>query len=117
MSADALFEQLAAWAGCDLSPPLCALLQRIHGAAVGPMQFYAPVDLQERNQTYDTRGSCPGWLSIGDDGGGVAIVVWAADWPTPVCLVGHGSMSPADFVRVAPDLQAWLTAGCPRQQL
>ena len=117
MHANALFQDLAAWAGCTLSPPLCALLQRIDGAPVGTMQFYAPADLLERNQTVDTRGCCPGWLSIGDDGGGTAIVVQAAHWPTPVCLVGHGRMSPIDFVSVAQDLQAWLQAGCPRWQL
>lgn len=73
---------------------------------------YAPDEIPERNQPYEMGKYCPGWLTIGDDGGGGAIVVAPDEWPTPVHLVDHGSMSRADFVEVAQDPQEWVHLGC-----
>ncbi|SEF30541.1 hypothetical protein SAMN03159371_04869 [Variovorax sp. NFACC28] len=89
------------------------MLLGINGTSIGELAyFYAFADLLERNETYETREYCPGWLTIGDDGGGSAIVVAPDKWPTPVYLVGHGSMSRSDFVEVADDLDEWVRSGC-----
>jgi len=107
------FRAVEEWSGCTLSSPLRALLSSLNGATVGDLaHFYAPADLLERNETYETRTYCPGWLTIGDDGGGSAIVVAPDQWPTAVYLVGHGSMSRADFVAVAEALHEWVGSGC-----
>ena len=47
-----------------------------------------------------------------NDGGGRAVVVHGALTPPTVFVVGHGSMSEADFVAVAAGLQAWVDGGC-----
>lgn len=113
MTSEDIFQAVEKWSGCAISLPLRATLSRINDTSVGDLAyFYALADLLERNQTYETREYCPGWLTIGDDGGGSAIVVTPDKWPTPVFLVGHGSMSRADFVEVAEDLDAWVRSGC-----
>ncbi|WP_431512646.1 hypothetical protein [Variovorax sp. DAIF25] len=107
------FRAIEEWSGCAISPPLRALLSSLGDTTVGDLaHFYAPADLRERNETYETRAYCPGWLTIGDDGGGSAIVVAPDRWPTAVYLVGHGSMSRVDFVEVAEDLHEWVGSGC-----
>lgn len=113
MTPEDIFQAVEKWSGCAISPPLRATLSGINGTSVGELAyFYALADLLERNQTYETREYCPGWLTIGDDSGGSAIVVAPDKWPTPAYLVGHGSMSRADFVEVAADLDEWVRSGC-----
>lgn len=110
---DDIFQALEEWSGCIISLPLRVLLSRTNGAAIGDLvRLYAPAELLERNETYETREYCPGWLTIGDDSGGSAIVVAPEKWPMPVYLVGHGSMSRADFVEIAEDLDEWVRSGC-----
>lgn len=111
-SDDALIA-LERWLGAPLAAELRACLVGRGERAIGPVLLYAGEDLIERNEGYETRRYCPGYLSIGDDGGGRAIVVHAALTPPTVFVVGHGSMSEADFVAVHAGLAAWIEAGCP----
>lgn len=113
MTPEDIFHAVEQWSGYAIAPPLRAMLSRTDGAFVGDLvRFYAPDELLERNETYETRAYCPGWLTIGDDSGGSAVVVAPDKWPTPVYLVGHGSMSRADFVEVAEALDEWVRSGC-----
>ena len=75
--------------------------------------LYGLESLRERNETYDTQQSCPGYLSIGDDSGGRAVMLALDGMDCAVYLVGHGSMQRDDFERVADDFHAWLADDCP----
>ncbi|QKY04290.1 SMI1/KNR4 family protein [Janthinobacterium lividum] len=75
--------------------------------------LYGAESLMERNETYDTQQSCPGYLTIGDDSGGRAVMLALDGAERAVYLVGHGSMQRDDFERVADDFAAWLAADCP----
>lgn len=75
--------------------------------------LYGLESLRERNETYDTQQSCPGYLTIGDDSGERAVMLALDGVDRAVYLVGHGSMQRDDFERVADDFAAWLAADCP----
>lgn len=75
--------------------------------------LYGTHNLLERNLTYDTQQACPGFITIGDDSGGRAVMLALGGGSTAVYLVGHGSMQRDDFALVADDFVAWLAADCP----
>ncbi|MGK5005881.1 SMI1/KNR4 family protein [Janthinobacterium sp. LB2P70] len=75
--------------------------------------LYGAGSLVERNATYDTPLSCPGFIAIGDDSGGRAVMLALDDGDRAVYLVGHGSMQRDDFERLANDFTSWLAADCP----
>lgn len=75
--------------------------------------LYGAESLRERNETYDTQQACPGYVTIGDDSGGRAVMLALDGGDRAVYLVGHGSMQRDDFERVADDFHAWLADGCP----
>lgn len=109
-------ESLAAferWFGSPLAPGLRTFLAEHAGHATHTCSLYAVSELEERNQTYETRTYCPGFVTIGDDGGGRAIVVHHTLNPATVWLVDHGSMNEADFVAVGESPAAWRESGCP----
>ena len=75
--------------------------------------LYGAESLVERNETYDTLQSCPGYITIGDDSGGRAVMLALDDGDRAVYLVGHGSMQRDDFEVAANDFTSWLAADCP----
>lgn len=75
--------------------------------------LYGAHNLIERNLTYDTQQACPGFITIGDDSGGRAVMLALGGASTAVYLVGHGSMQRDDFEPLADDFLAWLAADCP----
>ncbi|MEG2031424.1 MAG: SMI1/KNR4 family protein [Janthinobacterium sp.] len=75
--------------------------------------LYGVDSLRERNETYETQQFCPGYMTIGDDSGGRAVMLALDGVDRAVYLVGHGSMQRDDFERVADDFAAWLAADCP----
>ncbi|MEG0882506.1 MAG: SMI1/KNR4 family protein [Janthinobacterium sp.] len=75
--------------------------------------LYGADSLMERNATYDTALACPGYITIGDDSGGRAVMLALDGMDRAVYLVGHGSMQRDDLERVADDFHAWLAADCP----
>lgn len=113
MSDAAALAELERWYGAPLAAPLRAFVLAWGGREVGDVRFYSTDEIVERNLTYETREYCPGYLTLGDDGGGRAVVVHGALVPPTVFVVGHGSMSEADFVAVGAQLGGWLDGGCP----
>ncbi|SDG83949.1 SMI1/KNR4 family protein [Janthinobacterium sp. YR213] len=75
--------------------------------------LYGAESLLERNETYDTQQSCPGYMTIGDDSGGRAVMLALDGAERAVYLVGHGSMQRDDFELAADDFASWLAADCP----
>jgi len=101
-----------AWAGHDLPDQYLALL-RTHGGEFcsDVVRLYDVDELVERNDTLETKKYCPGYLTIGDDSGGRAIVIAFGKSSGPVLVVGHGDMSPEGFGCVAPDINTWIASG------
>lgn len=79
----------------------------------GQVLLYGAQSLMERNDTYETQQFCPGFITVGDDGGGRAVMLALDGLDRAVYLVGHGSMQRDDFELAAGDFQAWLAAECP----
>ena len=77
------------------------------------VMLYGLDSLRERNETYDTQQACPGYIAIGDDSGGRAVMLALDGASTAVYLVGHGSMQRDDFELAADDFAAWLADDCP----
>jgi hypothetical protein len=83
------------------------------GLRGGQVLLYDADSLMERNATYETQLSCPGYLTIGDDSGGRAVMLALDGGDRAVYLVGHGSMQRDDFELAADDFASWLAADCP----
>lgn len=75
--------------------------------------LYAAEDVIERNETFESKLYCPGYLAIGDDGGGTAFVIPMSDKGVPVYAVDQGSMGIMDFKRVGSNLKQWIEEQCP----
>jgi SMI1 / KNR4 family (SUKH-1) len=102
------------WAGAKLPDAYKRILEGYEGRiSNGPVFIYSAEDVIERNETFETREYCPGYITIGDDSGGRAIVIDLSDQRCRVFMVDHGSMNPEDFALVSTDLSAWVEAGCP----
>ena len=92
---------------------LCFLQDWQEGMRGEQVLLYGAESLIERNETYDVPQSCPGYLAIGDDSGGRAVMLALDGASTAVYLVGHGSMQRDDFELAADDFAAWLADDCP----
>ena len=105
--------RLRAELGLELPDEYSSLLAQADGVYANSLTLYSCGDVPERNRTYEVAVYAPGFLAIGDDGGGQAIVLRAGHGTSPVFVVGHGSMSSARLVRVADSLSDWIRRGCP----
>lgn len=112
MHDDDVLDAVERWHGAPIASGLREFVAAHGGRAIGEVRLYAADEWIERNECYETPVYCPGWLALGDDGGGRAIMVHAALTPPTVFVVGHGSMSEADFRRVGEDLALWVAGGC-----
>lgn len=111
-----LIDAIRRWSGEELQPQYIALLRRHGGESLGEQVYiYSAQDVVERNETYETKQYCPGYLAIGDDGGGRAIVTNIGAQCGPVFAVDHGSMCADEFVRIGDDIQSWLALGAPAE--
>jgi len=79
------------------------------GCVVGSWSFYSTDTLAERNETAELSGYAPGWIAIGDDGGGNLLLARVGD---PALYVADVS-SPDIRTHLAVDAKAWIEAGCP----
>jgi hypothetical protein len=64
----------------------------------------------ERNDTYETKEFCPGFVTIGNDSGDMEFILSLEN--ESVLMVDGGSMRPEDAEPVTDDLAAWLADGC-----
>ena len=74
--------------------------------------LYGQTDLGERNETFEVQTYLPGWVAIGDDGGGVAILMRLDGSPSVYCC-GHGALGSVDPELVTESFAAWLASDCP----
>jgi hypothetical protein len=114
MTAQSPLQEFEQWLGQPLAAPLASFLGTYGGAPAGECGvIYSAEELLERNECYETKGYCPGWVTIGDNGGGRAVVVAPSLVPSTVFVVGHGVMAPEYFRVVAKDLSEWVRNGFP----
>jgi len=92
-----------------LPPSYRALLQVSDGAIVGGWKLYSSAELLERNATYRIQEFMPGYLLVGDNGGGRGLFLRTEsplDFRTFV--VGFGALSDEEARAVAPSFEEWL---------
>lgn len=77
----------------------------------GDVYLYLSEDLIERNECYETKKYAPGYINIGDDGGGMAFILNFNENDPAVYAVGHGSMDPSLKEFVSSSFQEWLNGG------
>ena len=78
-------DALEAWLGRPLPAAFVAALEQHGGRLVEPgLLLYAADELLERNRAFETSLYCPGYLAIGDDSGGRAVVMPTAPMERPV---------------------------------
>ncbi len=107
-------QTIVAWAQAELQDQYLDLLAARGGEFLSNrVLLYGVDDLIERNETYQSKEYCPGFIAIGDDGGGRMIVIALGSEPSPVYIADMGSMDEEYFDQIATDLASWLAGGAP----
>ena len=102
------------WAGHPLPRVYGALLPTFRDDVIGRQVMLYPLDcVIERNETFETKAYCPGYIAIGDDSGGRAFVILLDDPECSLFVVDLGSMDPGDLHPMNTTLDLWLEAKCP----
>jgi hypothetical protein len=102
-----------AWLGATLPAEYAKFLKSHTGSIIGEQVcLYSVTSLIERNETYETLTYCPGYLAIGDDSGGRAVIILLADPLKDVYLVGHGDMDLNGFKLLPLPFSEWLRSAC-----
>ncbi|WP_415775943.1 SMI1/KNR4 family protein [Shewanella oncorhynchi] len=77
----------------------------------GDVHLNLPEDIIERNECYETKRYAPGYINIGDNGGGEAFILKLSEEDPEVSIIGHGSMDPELKEFVYKDFSSWLASG------
>ncbi len=72
--------------------------------------YIIPDDVIERNECYETKKYAPGYINIGDNGGGEAFILKLDEDDPEVSIVGHGSMDPELKEFVYNNSSSWLAS-------
>src|SRR4051794_39118325 len=86
----------------DLPEDYSALLAQADGVAANHFTLFSCEELPERNATFEIGKYLPGFVIIGGDGGGSALIMQGGRGRSPVYLVGHGAMFP-EFMELLAD--------------
>lgn len=114
MNKEALIAEIESWVNSSLPAPYRTFLLRYDETIFGDSVLIYPAEyLIERNETFETKVYCPGYIAIGDDSGGNAFVISLTEETTAVYTVGQGYMNPKGFELVANDLVEWISSDCP----
>ena len=74
--------------------------------------LYGQSMIDERNQTYELEQYLPGWFTIGDDSGGIALLM-KLDGTDGVYQCGHGAIGSLEPQLVATSFREWHDNECP----
>lgn len=103
-----------AWVGQPLPPMYRALLPTFRDAIIGEQVLLYPLEyVIERNETWETKKYCPGYIAIGDDSGGRVLLISLS---SPDCFLFWGDtgfLDPNYFKPLDVVLRDWLAAKCP----
>ncbi|WP_254636634.1 SMI1/KNR4 family protein, partial [Acinetobacter oleivorans] len=72
--------------------------------------IYSSNEVFERNQTFEVQKYAGDYLAIGDDSGGMSILIPFRG--EGVFVVDQGSMDPNDMSKISDSLMNWFKAGC-----
>jgi len=98
--------------GSDVPTELEALLSRANGLGLqNGIVIYACHEVAERNATYQVDKYIPGFIAIGDDSGGRAILL--SQFQPQVFLADYGSLDVDEIQAIANTLREWVEGGCP----
>lgn len=101
------------WADSDLQDRYLAVLRKHGGTFCNEVvRLYNIDEIIERNEVYETKRYCPGFLTIADDSGGHAVLIALGAITSPVYLVDQGAMSEEDFTEIASDIDTWMEKVC-----
>jgi hypothetical protein len=107
-------EKVEAWLGATLPADYVKFLKSHTESIIGEQVcLYSVTSLIERNETYETLAYCPGYLAIGDDSGGRAVIIPLAKPLEDVYLVDHGYMDLDGFKLLPLPFSEWLRSACP----
>jgi hypothetical protein len=98
--------------GCVFPQEYVDLLKTANGLQmlnVVSLILYSTDEIEERNLTYEVKDYLPGWVLIGDDGGGRGVLLDCDEPPGAIYLVGLGSMLRSDASMLAPTIIEWVT--------
>ena len=96
----------------QLPPVYAAFLYEVSGQPpAADVLFYTLQEIKERNQTWETNRYAPGYLAVGDDGGGRVIVIRKSDDTARPFIVGSGVMTEDAMSPLAPDWLSWAADG------
>jgi hypothetical protein len=74
--------------------------------------LYASADIEERNATYEVADYEPGYVAIGDNGGGDMLLL-KEEAASPIYIGGMGSLGSLPLEFLADSVTQWVAMGCP----
>lgn len=99
--------------GGDLPTGYIDLLRISNGFdTIDGLLIYSSNEVFERNETFHVQINFPGYIAIGDDSGGSAVVIKLNVKSSPVYTVGHGAILKEDMECIADSIEAWVEDGC-----
>jgi SMI1 / KNR4 family (SUKH-1) len=111
-ASEAELSSLESRSGGQLPPDYKDLLRQTNGFSVsGGLALYGCDEIEERNETWEVAKYCPGYVAVGDTGGGEVILLRKSD--QSVHIVGTGSMMPEDMREIGKTLNDWFAKSLP----
>lgn len=105
--------QIETWIGSPLPPVYRQFLsdhpEDIEGSDL--VLLYGLTSFLERNDIHETKHYCPGFVTIGNDGGDMELILSLEDGT--FSQVDGGSLDPQHAEHVGDDLLTWIADGCP----
>jgi hypothetical protein len=113
MDRESAISAFESWAGIKLPTQYRNFLFLHEETIFGDRVLVYPAEcLIERNETYESKTYCPGYIAIGDDGGDRVFVIPIEESPSPVFSVDQGVMDPDGFELVAKNFSEWVMIDC-----
>jgi hypothetical protein len=76
----------------------------------GQVYIYMLPDVIERNECFEVKKYAPGFINIGNDGGGRAFIIKLGESDPAVLCVDHGSMDPEYSELIYSSFSEWVKA-------
>lgn len=96
---------------CSLPKTYKEFVAANEGGTFEDVYLYKPSMLLERNECYETMKYAPGYIAIGDDGGGMAFILKLDESDPEVSTVGHGCMDPEFKETIFNTFSGWQASG------
>jgi hypothetical protein len=106
-------DEIEVWLGCSLPSEYREFLEtcEVELTASDLVLLYRSSTFIERNETYETKKYCPGFVTVGNDGGDMEVMMSLQD--SSIYVVDGGSMQMETAEPLHTVFTAWLKANCP----